>query len=123
VLKLLNPWAILAVVLAIVGAGGYGMKLGRDLEIAKQAKEVALEERIQKTLAEEVSKIKIVNRPKIEKLETITREVPVYTDCQHTDAAFGLLNDIAEGKTSIGNGDRVVPEADGAHGQELRNNN
>ncbi len=111
-LKLLNPWFLLAIVLAIVGAGGYGVHVGKSLERAAYAKELSLEQKIQQTLAEEVAKIEIINRPRIEKLETITREVPVYRDCQHTDAAFGLLNDIAEGKASVPAGDGVVSEAD-----------
>ena len=122
-LKFLNPWVILAVVLAILGAGAYGVHLGQSLEQAKRAKELSLEEKIQQTIAGEVSKIKVINRPKIEKLETITREVPVYNSCEHSDDAFRLLNDILTGKTTVGPGDSVVPATDGADGQEIRNDN
>jgi hypothetical protein len=112
VLKFLNPWVILAVVLAILGAGGYGMHLGVSLEQAKQAKQLSLEEKIQQTLATEVSKIQVINRPKIERLETITREVPVYRECRHDPAVLGLLNDLLTGKTTVPAGDSVVPAAD-----------
>lgn len=111
-LKFLNPWVILAFVLALGGAYGYGIHTGKGLEQAARAKELSLEERIQQTLAGEVAKIKIINRPKIEKLETITREVPVYSQCEHTDDALRLLNDILTGKTTVRPGDSVVPAAD-----------
>jgi hypothetical protein len=112
VLKVLNPWAILAVVLAIAGAGGYGIHLGKSLERAEYAKQLSLEEKIQQTLATEVSKIQVINRPKIERVETITREVPVYRDCRHDPAVLGLLNDLLRGKTTVTAGDSIVPAAD-----------
>jgi hypothetical protein len=112
VLKLLNPWAILAVVLAIVGAGGYGIHLGRGLEVAARAKEMTLQEKLQHTIAEEVSKIKPVNRTRVEKVETITREVPVYRDCRHDPAVLGLLNDLLTAKRTLPAGEGVVPAVD-----------
>ncbi len=110
----LNPWVILAGVLALAGAGAYGVHVGRGLEIAAHAKEKSLEERIQQTLAQEVSKIRVVNKTIQGKVETITRENTVYRDCHHDPATLGLLNDILTGKVAEPTGGSVVPAADAA---------
>jgi hypothetical protein len=110
-----NPWAILAVVLAIVGAGGYGMKVGRDMEIARHAKEMTLQEKLQQTLAEEVSKIKVTNTTTRQTINAKTIEVPVYRDCRNDPVVVSLLNDILTGKATAPAGSGVVPAADPAH--------
>lgn len=110
----LNPWVILGVLLAIAGAGVYGIHVGRGLEIAARAKEVALEERIQRTLATEVSKLKVTNTTIRQTIQGKTIEVPVYRDCRNDPAVVGLLNDILAGKAAKPAGGVVVPAADAA---------
>jgi len=108
-LKWLNPWVILAFILALAGATGYGIHLGKSLEQAKQGRQLSLEQKIQTTIATEVSKIKVTNTVVRGKVETITRENIVYRDCRNDPAVVGLLNDILAGKTSVAAGDRKLP--------------
>ena len=111
-LKWLNPWVLLAFILALAGATGYGIHLGKSLEQAKMAEQLSLREQIQQTLAEEVSKIKVTNTTIRGKVETITRENTIYRDCKHSPDTLGLLNDILAGKVSKPAGDSVVPATD-----------
>lgn len=97
----LIPWLILAF-LAIVGAagaGGYwqGSKHTRDQIEAQAAREAAL---VDKTVeaatlaaAEQIAKIEVKNVTIRQKAETITREVPVYSECRNDPRTYGLLND------------------------------
>ncbi|HQR71242.1 MAG TPA: hypothetical protein PLE54_11600 [Burkholderiaceae bacterium] len=64
--------------------------------------------------AAELAKIDVKQVTIRQRAETITREVPVYTDCRNTPDAMRVLNDAlaAPGSQPAGNG--VVPAADPA---------
>lgn len=115
-LKLFNPWMILAAIVALGGAFAYGTHIGYEHSqngyIAAQAKQLSLEEKIQTAIANEVSKIKVTNTVVRGKVETITRENIVYRDCRNDAAVVGLLNDLLTGKTHVPVGDRVLPAPD-----------
>ncbi len=111
-----NPWILLGVLVAILTAGGSGYMKGRldakNAAASARAKEMALEQKIQTTIAEEVSKIKVTNTVIRGKIETVTREVPVYRECVHDPVVLRMLNDVLTGKVSVPGGDHVVPAAD-----------
>jgi hypothetical protein len=117
VLRFLNPWVILGVLLAIAGAGGLGYYKGnahaRTAALAEAAKQMTLEEKIQTTIATEVSKIKVTNTTLKQTIQGKTVEVPVYRDCRHDPVVLGLLNDLLTGKqTAKPASGLVVPAAD-----------
>lgn len=98
---MLNPYIVLGVLLAIIGAasGGYiyGGKHARNAMEAQELREQRLLDKVAETTAEQIAQIEIKNTTIRQKVETVTREVPVYRDCEHTDDVYGLLNDALEG--------------------------
>jgi preprotein translocase subunit SecF len=95
---------ILLLIGAILAAGIMGFKLGRDSEIADQAR---IEDRIQKTekaaidaAAEAIKGIRIVQKTIQRDAETVIKEVPVYRDCVNDDRVRRLLDDARSGKGS-----------------------
>lgn len=112
---MLNPWFILAVVLAIGGAGFTGFRLGSDHEIARQAKIEAViqivADKAQQAAAHEISKIKIINQTNRQILERETRVVPDYSACRHSPDGLRATNQALTNQPEAA-GDRVVPDAD-----------
>lgn len=100
-----NPWVLLAIGLFYVGSlGAVGYKaygLGGDHVIAEQAKTQELIDKVydkaQAGAAEAIAKIEVKNATIRQKAETITREVPVYTDCKQTPEALELVNEALTG--------------------------
>lgn len=109
--SLLNPWALIGILLMAAGSFFYGTHVGSNAEIAKHARDMALEQRVELAVAKGVSGLKVHNTTIRQNLETITREVPVYIDCHHDPRVLGLLNDLLTGKTALAPGDRLVPAA------------
>lgn len=120
-MRMFSPWVLLGVVLAVGGAyakGSFdGAKRKANEVAAEQLEQETVEQRMQKALAAELAKVKVVNKTIQETIEVRTREVPVYRDCQHTDDVFRLLNDIIAGRAApdaISNS--VVPATDASAG-------
>jgi uncharacterized protein HemX len=113
-----NPWIIVGVLVAVLGAGGSGYMKGRldqkNAAVAKTEKQRTLQETIERGIAEGVAQIKVENTTIRQKLETVVRENHHYIDCKLDPTAFGLLNDVLTGTKSVRPGDRVMPEADAA---------
>jgi hypothetical protein len=88
-------------ILSGIGAFFYGRNLGIEsaqLEQAEQQKLIAaVEERAQLGAAAEIAKIKVTQQTINRKVETLTREVPVYRDCVHDPAVSGLLDQARAG--------------------------
>lgn len=116
--SLLNPWVILAIILALAGATTAGYLRGRHDEnvemLADAQKQRTLQDVIEAGIAKGVSQIKVRNTTIKQNLETITRENTVYRDCKLDAAAFGLLNAALEGRAAPAAGSSVVPAADPA---------
>ena len=119
-----NPWVILALVLMqiglLTGAYHYGDKRGQEHVIAEQAKADSIEQRATAAAtaaaADAISKIKVTNEYRTQRLATETVEKPVYRDCVNTDASFGLLNEsLTAPEDRHDTGDGSVPKADSAH--------
>lgn len=107
------PWAILATMLSGVGGLWFGMDLGADREIAKQAKieEVRreVEDAARLGAAAAINEIEITNRTINRQVETITREVPVYRDCVHDPDVERLLDAARANRVSEPDGADRVP--------------
>ena len=107
------PWAIIATLLS--GAGGlwFGVDLGADREIAKQAKieEVRreVEDAARLGAAAAINEIEITNRTINREVETITREVPIYRDCVNTSDIERLLDAARANRAGEPNGAGRVP--------------
>lgn len=103
----MNPYAILAVVVlwgaSVGGAFFYGSGVGKDGEIANQAKInqaiIDTREAAQLGAADAISKIKVVNTTVRGKVETIIRDNPVYRDCKHDDVGMLVINEAITGKS------------------------
>jgi hypothetical protein len=92
----MNPYLIIAIGLAIMGAGAGGFKLGRDNVIAGQMRE---NEQIDKAVAagvtaaaEAISKIKVVNKTIQNEVQREVQNNVVYRDCKHSPDGLRLLN-------------------------------
>lgn len=121
---MLNPYVLLAIVLAWIGstAGAffYGRNTGIDHAVAEQQTDAELiaeaADAAQRKAAEEIAKIKVVNRVNRQVLEREIVEKPVYRDCQHTADGLRAVNAALENRP-LPAGDRKLPDADAADGR------
>lgn len=99
-----NPWLIVGALGLAIGAFFYGTHTGATSEKAKYATTQLLiakaGEAAQRGAAEEIAKITIINKTIQGRVETITREVPVYKDCHNTPDVMKGLNDLLTGNAS-----------------------
>lgn len=109
-----NPWILLGVVLFYVASlGGTAWKaydLGGEHVIAQQAQQQAdikkgQDEALQAAAAE-IAKIDVRQVTIRQQAETITREVPVYRDCQHDPDGLRLVNEALTGDEPSADGIR-----------------
>ena len=110
----MNPYILLAIVItwgaSVAGAFFYGEGVGKDSEIATQAREnkaiVAASEAAASAAAQAISKLEVKHAVIRQKAETVIREVPVYRDCLNDNRVLDAINQ-ARGFESAGSG--VVP--------------
>lgn len=116
---MMNPYVLLAIVLAWAGSVGgaffYGRSTGIDHAVADQ-KETAdivaeVADAAQRAAAEEIAKIKVVNQVNRQVLEREIVEKPVYRDCVNTADGLRAINASLEDRP-LAAGDRKLPEAD-----------
>lgn len=99
----MNPYLVIAALLAVLGAGAAGFKLGADHEQASQARE---DQQVAKavdaanaTAAAAIAKL----RPKYTtiqaKVQNEVQKVPVYlsSGCDHSDNGLRLVNEALSG--------------------------
>lgn len=118
----MNPYVLLAVVLAWGGSVGgaffYGESVGRNGEIAGQAKITkAVEDTraaAQLGAADAIAQIKVTNTTVRGKTETIVRENVVYRDCRHPPDSVRVINSALAGTAAEPAGGGVVPGPDAA---------
>lgn len=95
-LGFLNPWVILAAVVALGGSYAWGRHDGGKMAAADQAERAALvaevEARAQKGAAEEIAKLTVQQVTIKQRVERTVREVPVYRDCRHDGRVMLDLN-------------------------------
>lgn len=113
---MLNPYALLAIVISALGlaAGSFtfGVKFARGQEA--RAERLVLEARKQAELgaAEAIANNKPVQQIIKQRLETEIREVPVYINCRNTPDVMWLLNDALANRQRADSGG--MPAADAA---------
>ena len=93
----MNPYIIIAALLAVLGAGASGFKLGRDSVIAGQAREDAqIEKAVQAAntaTAEAIAGLKPKYTTIQNKLEKQIIENVVFRDCKLNAESFKLVNE------------------------------
>lgn len=107
------PWLLLALLVAVIGAGGVGYWQGgkhKANEIAAQEqRDQEKRQEVLDAVADAVSKIEIRNVTIRQKAETITREVPVYRDCRHDPDGLRLINEALTGVAVAPGGELSSP--------------
>lgn len=97
----MNPYLIIAFLLAVLGAGAGGFKLGADHELAAQAREDQHVERAVAAAttvsAEAIAKIKVVNTTIQNEVQHEIRTNTVYADCRNSAVGMRLINEAISG--------------------------
>jgi hypothetical protein len=118
----MNPYLMLGAVLfwvaSVGGAGWFGMGVGEDRIIAKQASDDKIRQETrdaaQQGAADAIAKLKPVNTTIRAKTETIVRDNPVYRDCLNTPDGLRGINSALTGRIAEPTGGEQLPKADGA---------
>jgi hypothetical protein len=110
----MNPYLIIACLVAILGAGAGGFKLGADHEVAGQARAEKLvadaEKNMQDAAAKAIASIKVVNKTIQNEVQREVQTNTVYAECRNTPAGLRLLNQALTGDKPAG--DSKLPKAD-----------
>lgn len=110
----MNPYLIIACLLAVLGAGAGGFKLGVDHEVASQAREdehvAQAIDAANHTAAEAISKIRVVNTTIQNEVQHELQTSVVYRDCLHTPDGLRLINKALAAPGAPG--DSKLPGAD-----------
>lgn len=122
---MLNPWVILAALVALssLTGGAYikGRGDGAAGVVAKQAHDDQLRmetlQLAQQGAAEAIAAIEVKNVTIRQKLETRIVDNPVYRDCVTDDGMLKLTNEAITGQPAP---DSVVPGADPDDGKDVR---
>lgn len=118
---MMNPYVLLAIVLAwgasVGGAFFYGRNTGIDHAVAEQATDAQLIEdaaaAAQTAAAEEIAKIKVVNQVNKQVLEREIVEKLVYRECRNSTDGVRAINAALENRPLPAGGGEL-PEADRA---------
>lgn len=109
----MNPYIIIVALVAILGAGAGGFKLGVDHETASQERD---QQRMEKAAqaaaviaADAIANIKVVNTTIQNEVQREIRTNTVYADCRHSDDGLRLVNGALAG--SVAPGDSKLPPA------------
>lgn len=112
----MNPWLIVAALVAVLGAGAGGFKLGADHELAAQAREdahvKAAVEAANTAAATAIAGIKVKNTTIHQELQREIRTNTIYAECRHSPDGLRNVNEaLAPGRSA---GDRKLPGANAA---------
>jgi len=92
----MNPYITIAALLAFMGAGWGGFRLGVDHEQAAQARTLQLVttavDAANQASAKAISQIKINNTTIKQEVEHETRTHTIYASCHHSDSGLQLVN-------------------------------
>lgn len=116
----MNPYVLLALVIgwgaSVAGAGWYGMGLGEDKAIAKQASDDKIRQQTfddaQRGAAAAIAANKPINNTIVQKVQHEIRTERVYSDCRVPASGMQLANEAITGKPAHPAGDGGVSSAD-----------
>lgn len=107
----MNPWLILAAVIAWGGAYLWGRHDGADLVRAEQSRAEKLVNKAREEAhigaAEAIAKLEIKHVTLTQHLQKETRIEPVYLECRHTPAGLRILNSALVNRP-VASGDRQL---------------
>jgi DNA-binding protein len=110
----MNPYLIIAGLIAILAAGAGGFKLGSDHEVAAQAREqnhiAEAVDAANSVAAEAIAKIKVTNKTIQNEVRHETETNTVYRDCKLTPNGLLLANQALAGAKATG--DSELPKVD-----------
>lgn len=93
---MINPWVILAAVVAVIAAYMGGRHDGREIADAQRLRDEQVARQVfdqaQAAAAGEIAKIKVRNVTVQQTLEKEIHEKPVYRDCRHTPDGLRSIN-------------------------------
>ena len=105
-----NPYLLAGILLSIIFAFAFGLKVGADREEARQAREDALVSKVaeaaQRSAAQAIASIEIKHTTIQSRTQVITRDVPVYRECRNTTEMQELLNNARSDSSAVGLGSR-----------------
>lgn len=111
----MNPYAIIGVVVLWGGSIWYAIGVGRDMEIATQAREdravVVASEAAASAAAKAIAAIKVNHTTIRQQATTEIRRDPIYVDCNHPDAVRRLLDEALENRTVPVGGGKLPGDA------------
>lgn len=115
----MNPYVLLAVVVgwcaSVGGAGWYGMGLGEDRIIAKQASDDKIRQQTfndaQRGAAAAIAANKPINTTIVQKTQKEIRENTVYADCRVPARGVQLANEAITGRPAQPVGSGGLPSA------------
>lgn len=112
----MNPYLIIAALVAVIGAGAGGFKLGAEHELAAQAREDA---HVAKAIdaastaaATAIAGIKVQNTTIHQELQREIRTNTIYADCKHSPGGLRSINEALDPRRSAG--DSKLPATDAA---------
>jgi hypothetical protein len=112
----MNPYLIIAALVAILAAGAGGFKLGADHELAAQAREdkhvAAAIQAANTASAEAIAGIKVANTTIHQGLQREIRTNTIYAECKHSPVGLRNINDALAAPRPAS--DRKLPGADAA---------
>lgn len=119
----MNPYLIIAALVAVMGAAYGGFTLGVDHEQASQARQDdvvrKVVEEVNTATAVSLSKISVKNTTIRQELEREIKTNTVYRDCSHSDDGLRIVNEALTGNARPA-GDRKLPGTDTLDGSILR---
>jgi len=115
----MNPYVLLALVIgwgaSVASAGWYGIGLGEDRIIAKQASDEQIRrstlEAAQQGAADAIAKLKPVNTTIVQKTQREIRENTVYAECRVPASGMQLANQAITGRPAESAGGEQLPAA------------
>lgn len=111
----MNPYLFIAFLVAILGAGAGGFKLGVDHEVAGQVRAEKLVADAKQEMLNAAAQVIATIKPKYttihQELEREIRTETVYADCRHGPNGLRLVNQALNGG-AVATGDSKLPKAD-----------
>ena len=111
----MNPYLIIAALVAVLSAGAGGFKLGVDHEVAAQAREqdhiAEAVDAANTAAAQAIAKLQPKYTTIRQELEREIRTETVYADCRHGPNGMRLVNQALNGG-AVATGDSKLPKAD-----------